>query len=260
MKGENGRKLLKLGMWTLSILILFLAVQTLASFKEWRNVDPVQSTISVSGEGEIVIVPDVATFSFTVSADAANVSAAQTAVTDKVNAITDALKDMGVEEKDIKTTDYSVWPKYTYQSAPCTQFSCPPSRQVADGYTANHSLSVKVRKTENAGQALGVAGDNGATNISGITFTVDDPEQVREEARSMAIEDARSKAKVLAKDLGVRLVRVVSYYDNTQDGRMPYGMGGDMLMFREQAASSAPTIPQGENKVTVQVNVVYEIR
>jgi uncharacterized protein len=260
VKGVDGARILKLAGWALMILILFLAVQTLTSFKEWRGVNPAYNSISITGEGEIIAVPDVATFSFTVSADARNVSEAQAVVTGKMNTILKALKELGVEDRDIKTSDYSVWPKYRYESAPCSPTYCPPPRQISDGYTASHGVIVKVRKTEEAGQALAAAGDNGATNISGISFTVDDPEQVMAEARALAIADAKSKARTLSKDLGVRLVRVVNFYDSSnQYPPMPYGMG-DERSFMKDMAQSAPTIPQGENKVKVSVTVVYEIR
>lgn len=267
VKESDKNKLLKWALWALILLTVFLGVQTLAAFKGLRTTDPVTNSISVTGEGEVVTVPDVATFSFSVSADAANVSDAQSRVTEKMNAVLAALEALGVEEKDIKTSGYSVWPKYRYESAvsyPCTPNSCPPSpggRQVLEGYTANHFVTVKVRNTEDAGRALAVAGDNGATDISGISFTMDDPDQALEEARALAIADAKTKAKVLSKDLGVRLVRVVSYFDSTQNPPMPYGMGhdGDMAVMMKSAESS-PTIPQGENKVRVNVTVTYEIR
>ena len=136
---------------------------------------------------------------------------------------------------------------------------CPPSRQVLNGYTASHNVTVKVRDTSKVGDALAAAGDKGATNISSVTFTMDDPNAPAEEARAKAIADAKAKAKALAKELGIKLVRVVSFTDNTQPGYpMPvaYGMAGKDLA----VAESAPTLPTGENKTKVNVTVIYEIR
>jgi len=255
------QKLFKWGQIVLIVLAVFLAVQTLGALKGLRGINPAYNSISVTGEGEAVSVPDIASFSFTVSADAKSVSDAQDQVTKEVDVVLEGLKVLGIEEKDIKTTDYSVWPKYTYEATVCSQMYCPPSRQVPDGYTANHSVLVKVRNTEKAGEALAVAGDGGATGLSGISFTVDDPDKIMDEARALAIKDAKEKAKRLSKELGVRLVRVVSFYDNTGGGPMPYyaeGMGGDMMV--KTSATPAPTIPTGENKVVVNVTVTYEIR
>lgn len=261
MNTEETQKVLKWTRVVLIVLAVFLAVEAIGGYKNLREINPSYNSISVNGEGEVVSIPDVATFSFAVSVDAKVVSDAQKQVTEKVDSILAELKTLGIEEKDIKTTDYSVWPKYSYEATMCSLGSyCPPAQQRQDGYTVSHGISVKVRKTEDVGKAFALVGDNGATNLSGISFTVDDEEKVLDEARAKAINDAKEKAEMLADELGVRLVRVVSYYDNIGGGPMPYyaeGMGGDMV---RTSASSAPSIPVGENKVVMNVTVVYEIR
>lgn len=261
MNTEIMQNVLKWAKVVLVILAVFLAAEALGSLKGLKATDPAYNSISVSGEGEMVAPPDVAMFSFSISADARSVSEAQGTVTSKMDAILEGLEAMGVEEKDIKTTDYSIWPKYKYEPLICTPTYCPPSRQVEDGYTVTHGVSIKIRKTEEAGEALALVGGLGATNLSGISFVVDDPDKILEEARALAIADAKEKAEALSKDLGVRLVRVVSFYDNTGGG-VPYygeamGMGGDMV---RDVKAPAPTIPMGENKIIVNVTVVYEIR
>ena len=254
------KKILKWAWVVLIILAAFLAVETLGAFKDLRSVSPTYNSISVSGIGEAISIPDIATFSFTVSADAKAASDAQEQVTKKMDVILAGLKALGIEEKDIKTTDYSLYPKYTFTQVICSQAFCPPSRQVQDGYTASHSISVKVRSTGDTGKVLSLVGENGATNISSISFIVDDQDKILDEARNEAIQDAREKAKQLAKALGVKLVRVVSFYDNTGGGPVSYyaeAMGGDLM---KVAGTPVPTIPTGENKVSVNVTIVYEIR
>lgn len=264
MNTSEMQNIYKWGWFALIVLTVFLGVQTIAALKNLRNTAPSYNTVSVTGEGEVFAVPDIATFSFTVSADAKTVNEAQEEVTKKMDAVLEAIKDLEIEEKDIKTTDYSVYPRYTYTQAPCTQFSCPPGRQVLEGYTASHNVMVKVRKTDDAGKALAVAGEKGATGLSSISFTIDDPEALKDEAREMAIKEARDKAKTLSKELGVRLVRVVSFYDSSEGG-------GVVPMYREGMAmegsakdlavsQAAPQVPTGENKIKVVVNVTYEIR
>jgi uncharacterized protein len=257
---EEVKKILKWTRIVLIVLAIFLAAETLGAFKNLRSVDPTYNSISVSGVGEAVSIPDIAVFSFTVSADAKVASDAQGEVTKKMDVILTKLKALGIEEKDINTTDYSLWPKYTFGSTICSSTFCPPSRQVQDGYTASHNVSVKVRSTKDVGEALAVAGENGATGLSNISFTVDDPDKILDEARDEAIKDAKEKAKLLSKELGVRLVRVVSFSDNT-GGVTPYyaeGFGVDTMV--KTAVAPAPTIPIGENKVSVNVTIVYEIR
>lgn len=253
-------KLLRAAQWAVFLLAVFLLVQTLGSLKDLRSSTPAHETISVTGEGEAFAVPDIAVFSFSVSADASEVGTAQAQVTAKMNPIIDALKGMGIEERDIKTTDYSAYPKYVSEASICSPTYCPPSRgQVQQGYTATHSISVKVRKTEDAGKALSLVGEMGATGLSGISFTVDDPDMVTEQARAEAIADAREKAKSLSKDLGVRLGKIVNYYDNS-GGPYYYGMGGDAEFAVKANSAPVPTLPVGENKVRASVTVIYEIR
>ncbi len=261
MQTQEINNLYKWGRIVLVLLAVFLGVSALSGLKGLKNPNPVYNAITVNGEGEAFAVPDIASFTFSVSQDSATVSAAQEGVTKKMDAIIESLKELGIEEKDIKTSDYSVYPKYTYSSVPCSPNYCPPSQQKQDGYTANHSVTVKVRKTESAGAALAAAGSAGATNLSSIEFTVDDRDKIVDEARAEAIADAKRKAEMLAKELGVKLVRVMGYNDNMGGGPMPY--------YREMSVSNgamdmaqakAPTLPTGENKVVMNVSVTYEIR
>jgi uncharacterized protein YggE len=122
--------------------------------------------------------------------------------------------------------------------------------------------SVKVRDTAKAGELLSGVGSQGATEVSGLNFTFDDPDAVDAEARAEAIADAKTKAEELADQLGVRIVRVVSFNENKSYPGVPSplyrqeaAMGG-----ADMAVSNAPEISVGQNKVTTNVSVTYEIR
>jgi len=243
----------------LVVLAVFLGVKTLDGLRGLREDIPAYNTITVSGDGEAFAVPDIATFSFAVSADAKTVKEAQDKVKQDMNSVLAAMNSLGIEEKDVKTLDYSVYPKYSYTSQPCLPSYCPPSKQIQEGYTANHTVSVKVIDTEMAGDALSLAGERGASNLSSVSFTIDDPEVLIGQAREAAIAEAKNRAEVLAQDLGVRLGRIISFSDSSNNGptllyREALGMGGDA------GATNALTIPTGENKVEVLVNITYEMR
>jgi len=241
------------------VLSVFLLFTALNAFKDWQTPNPAVDTISISGTGEALVAPDIATFSFGVSADASKVADAQASVTAKTNAIFAALKKLGILDADIQTSDYSVYPKYTYTSTICQANGiCPPQKQIPDGYTVSNSVTVKVRKVDNAGSALAAVGDNGGTNISGLSLTLDDPNAPQAAARAKAIADAKSKAQVLAKDLGVSLGQVVSFNDESNSGQPgPIYM---RAMAVDSAGSVPPTIATGQNKVTDNVTITYEIR
>lgn len=247
----------------LVLLALFLAVKTWDAAFGKGQYEPL-NVITVEGTGEVSMVPDVAQISFTVTESAATVKEAQDKATQKTNAALEAVKKLGVAEKDVKTENYSVSPKYEYPSP------CPAGAMCAAmvsgtpkivGYDVAQTVSVKVRDTAKAGDVLAALGGIGVQNIQGPNFMVDDEDTAKAEARAKAIAEARAKAKVLAKQLGVSLGKVVSYGEN---GNYPQpmmysavaGKGGMM----DARVESAPTLPTGENKTTVSVSVTYEIR
>jgi len=253
----------------LFLLAAYLLVATLGGLKEFRYIGggvPVTNVVTVSGEGEVFAVPDIATFSFGVIEQAETVGEAQKTATDKINAVIEYLKEQGIEEKDIRTVSYNVYPRYEYIQDVCTQLRCPPGRQELDGFEVSQTVEVKVRNPQKAGELLSGAGARGANNVSGLAFTIDDEEKLMQDARAKAIEDARTKAEQLADDLDVRLVRVVNFAEGGQ-GPIPFYYGKDAVMNRAMGgaadmavAESAPSIPTGENKIMVSVTITYEIR
>lgn len=215
-------------------------------------------TISVTGEGEVLAVPDVGQFTFAVRAEGEDAAAAQAASAESINAIMAYLAEQGVEERDIRTQNYNLNPNYRYEERFCPVGSfCPPGEQVLDGFVVSQSVAVKVRDLDQAGDLISGVGERGATNISSLQFTIDDEEVLQAQAREMAIADAREKAQVLADDLGVNIVRIMGYWEE-QMYPQPYGMGGGEMMMDK--AMSAPSLPTGENQITSRVNITYVIR
>ena len=249
--------------WAVIALIVFLGLHALSTLQEMRyigaGITPA-NVISVSGYGEAEAVPDIATFTYSVVSMRGTVAAAQEDASTKSNATVAYLKQEGVEERDIQTSGYSIYPQYDYVQDACVNGSCPGGRQVLRGYEVRQSTTVKVRDTAKAGDLLAGVGGRGATELSGLQFTFDDPEATQDEARGEAIADAKEKAEELARQLGVRIVRVVSFSENGGGYPVPmyskdvvYGRGG-------AEAAVAPEINVGENKVTSNVSITYEIR
>lgn len=257
--------IVKVGAAALGALALFLLIQSVKALKEYRYVGSgvtASNTITVSGNGEVFAVPDRATFSVTVREEAADVAGAQDEATKKINDIIAYLKGAGVEENDIKTVNYSVNPKYEYTQAACTNFSCPPSNQVLVGFEVWQTLEVKVIDPKKAGELLTGVGGKGASEVSGLSFTIEDEDQLKADAREMAIAEAREKAEALADQLGVEVVRVVGFYEDSYGGPIPYayGRGGVAMDMAMESKAVPPELPAGENKITSNVNVTYEIR
>ncbi len=248
----------------LSVLALFLLVGTFKVLKEYRYVGSgvtATNTITVSGDGEVFAVPDTASFSVTVQEEAKEVRDAQDVATKKSNDIIAYLKSQDINEKDIQTTDYSVYPQYDYIQKACTGGYCPGGEQVLRGFQVSQTLTVKVRDTKKAGDLLSGVGSRGASSVSGLSFTIDDQDALEAEARAKAITKARVKADELASQLGVSIVRIVGFSEN---GNYPvYYAKAEMSMAadgRGGAPAPSPEIPTGQNKITSNVSVTYEIR
>jgi len=242
---------------TLAILLLALAITA------WNNVgkseNPYMNTITVEGTGTGTSIPDLAVVTFSVTEEAATVALAQAAATEKTDGALAAVEGLGVEEKDVKTISYNVYPRY--ENTPvCYTGYCPPARNPAIiGYEVSQTVEVKVRDTAKAGDVLQALGTLNVQNISGPSFQVDEEDSIRNVAREEAITEAKAKAKALADQLGVRLGKVVSFYENP--GYPMYGYGGAYDMKMESASvAPAPSLPTGEQETVVTVSITYEIK
>ncbi len=280
--GEEGAK--RISQWifiSLVFLSIFLLANVLIDFKRLPNVGKEvypQSTISVSGTGEAYAIPDIATFSFSVTENDKTIKAAQDKANQKINDALAAVRASGVADKDIQTTGYNVYPKYEYSSSICPRpptptmdstgggvsggvaIYCPPGKQILTGYEVDQTITVKVRDTSKVGDLVTKVGALAVSSISGIEFSVDNREQYVAQARAQAITDAKDKAKELAKELGVRLGSILSYNENGSNPIYNSAMGLGGTDMKSLAVPAVAEVPTGENKITSDVSITYEIK
>ena len=230
------------------VLIVFFTVKTKNDFSGYNRTIPAPN-ISVAGEGKVIIKPDVATVSIGVVKSAKNVGEAQGAATLVINNILAFLKTNGIAERDIKTTNYTINPQYDYR-----RDSFQPK---IISYEVRQSLQVKIRDLTRSGEVLSV-GTLGANDIGSLSFTVDDIEKIKEEARSLAIKDAMDKAQNLSKNLGVRFGKVIAFYESSGGGYPVYF--GEAKVMTMSAQAPTPQVPIGENEIKAQVTLTYEIK
>lgn len=243
-----------------SVLLALLVIGGIIKLAGSGNDLAEANTITVTGEGEAFAVPNIATISYNVRAEGTDVTATQEEVTTTSNQVLEALKEFGIEEKDIQTSNYSANPRYQYRTSSCRFGDCPDNR-VLVGYEVNSTVTVKVRKVEDAGKVLGLIGGFKVSDINGPNLEIDNQDAVLAEARDEAIQNARAKAEDLADELGVRLGKVVSF---SEGGNYPmYARGKVMLESANDMAASAgaaPSIAVGENQVISNVSLTYKIR
>jgi uncharacterized protein YggE len=209
-----------------------------------------RDTIVVTGDAEVDIKPDVALISLGVIKESKNIAQAQDESSKVMNEIVSTLKEIGIKEKDLKTTNYSIYPKYDYNTQ--------NGKSTLVGYEVSQNLQAKIRDFSKISSALQKATDMGANQIGGLSFIIDDEVNARSEARGLAIKNAQEKAKVLARQLGINIGGVINFSESgaTPQPYYDYGIGGGM----EKAMSSiAPTVEPGTNNVSVSVYLTYEI-
>lgn len=235
----------------LATLIVFVGVKTANSVLEQKYIGKpasVRDTITIEGHGKITTKPTLALVQFGIVSQASTPTAAQRDNTAKMNAVLQAMQELGIKKDDLETSGYFLSPNYDYNKSPYAII----------GYSVNQNVSIKVRDFDKIGQVLERGVALGINQINNVQFSIDDPASARDEARMKALEDARKKADALADALDVDVVRVVSFSESpTIPGPMP-------MYYREGAmaadAVSGPVIQPGTQDVEMGVSVTFEIR
>lgn len=258
-KKEKFKKGLRIG------LIVFLAVvlaNCVFGCKDFRDENKPVNTISFNGHGEVKATPDIASIDFTIRKEAKTVKEAQSQVAEIEKKVLESLKENKVASSDIKTVSTSFNPKYEYKygaQVPCYSGAyCPPSgKNVVVGYEAYESINVKIRNIDDTGKIVSDLGTLGVTELSGPNFTVDKEDAVKAEARKEAIKDAKAKAKSLAKDLGVKLGDITSFSEGSNS---PMPMYAKTMAMDSVSVAAPAELPKGENTITSDVTITYEIK
>lgn len=206
------------------------------------------STFDAVGEGSVSVAPDTAEIILGVTTSEGTVAQAQTKTNQVINDITKSLKQTGVEEKNIKTINYSVNPDYDYTNG-----------NHIKGYNVNASLLVKLTDFNKLNQAIDSATSLGANQVGGVNFTLSDEarRKAEDQARTEAVKVARTKAESLSKAAGIRLGKIVNVQENSAGG--PYPIYRDFAAMEAKSAPTAPTqVQPGSTEVRLSVILSYE--
>jgi uncharacterized protein len=203
--------------------------------------DPVRS-ITVNGSASVIAVPDRATFSFGVDARGETASKALAAAAAAAKKVTDAVKDAGVDGKDIQTQNISL-----------STLTSSDGRHI-EGYAANASITVRARDLDRAGGLVDAAVAAGANSVYGPSLDRSDAEELADEALADAVDDARQKAEALAKAVDGSLGQVISISETgASEPPMPYAA-------REATLAADVAIEPGTQEIQASVTVVFELR
>ncbi len=245
-KSKNQAIIIFLGFLMLAIIYALF----FGPFKKYSDsLMPFRSVI-VSAEGKVTVSPDIARVSFSVVSQGANPKTLADNNIQKMNSAIDMLKSKGIDEKDIKTTEYNLVPRYEYNENTRTSY--------ITGYTLTQTVLVKIRDLAKVAEILGALPPLGINQISSVSFEVDEPEKYLGDARNQAFDKIKEKAEAMASKNGVKLGRIINFYEYQitpyYTSAKTLGIGG---------GESAPVVPQiqpGTQEVTIQVSVTYEIK
>lgn len=237
--------------------LLFVAIITLVAAgniaMKWSASLYPSRTIMVNADGKATISPDIARTSFSVISEGPKPEDLQVDNAKKMSAAIDFVKGLGIEAKDIKTTNYNLSPKYEYDET--------RNKSFISGYTLNQTTSVKVRDLNKVAKLLGGLSELGVNDIGSVSFETEDQDKYLAEARSEAFAKAHAKATEMAIANGVKIKRIVNFSEYQGGPVSPYsyeafGKGGGV----GASQTAMPPIEPGTDEITVQVSVTYEIQ
>jgi len=206
-------------------------------------------TLSVSGEGEVRAAPDQSSLSAGVTTGAATAAQALAANSRAMNAVFATLKRLGIPDKDIQTSNFSLSPQYQV----CKPGMTCPQRIV--GYQVSNNVNVTVEELDKTGPVLDALVSSGSNQIGGIDFSIHDTKSLLRVARDAAVKDAIDHAQTYAKAAGVTLGPILSIQEG--GGEAPRPMYRAMAMM---ANAAPPPVAGGELSVSANVTITWQIQ
>jgi uncharacterized protein YggE len=203
--------------------------------------------VTVSGEATIALTPDLAQATGGVTTEAKTVREASDANAQAMNAVIAALKEAGIADKDVQTSQFTIAPVYAQNR---------PGREEPriTGYRASNQVRFNIRDIAKVSDVLDRAIAAGATDLRGVTFTVSNASKAKDQARTEAISDARRRAEVYARAVGAQVGRAIAITETSAALPRP------MVMSRSaELASAAPPIAPGETTLQINVTVSFEL-
>ena len=233
------------------ILIVAAALLSLAACDSADNTSNSQQTgIWVNGDGKVYAEPDLATLSLGVEAKADTIDEASAQATQAMDQIMASLEENGVEEKDIQTSRFSIYP--------ITKWDIDREEEIQTGFRVTNMVTAKIRELEKTGQIIDAVIEAGGdfTRVNGISFSVEDPTPYQNQAREKAFAAAKAKAEQLANLSGVKLGKVTYVSENSSYYPVPMSVEAYKS---DSAASMSTSISPGEQEISISVQISYGI-
>lgn len=233
--------------WQIIVVILLISVIGVG-VSVWQPWKVSQRNITVAGEGKVKSTPDVAKIQGGVETKKPTSTEAQKETTEKISKIIDVIKEKNIADKDIKTSEISAYPNYEYTN----------EKSTINGYVARTTIEVTIRDIDKGQEILNVMTENGVTNLYGpnLTFSDDKLKELKSEAQEEAVKAAKEKAEELASASGAKIGKVISITESGYSGGVIPMMGAGV----GDTKTESSTIQPGENEITVNVSVSYQLK
>lgn len=216
------------------------------------TVPAVQGTLlSVNADGLSEGRPDMAIVNLGVTTEGRTAQAALTENAQRMQALIQALRRAGVAERDIQTSNVSVYPMQQYRE------NLPP---LVTGYQANNTVTAKIRTIDNTGRVIDAAVAAGSNTVHGVSFGYQDPDAQLDAARRDAIAEARRRAELYADALGLRVHRIVAVNEGGGFAAPIVPVAYERLAAQDGAAAPPPPVAPGQIETRVSVGVTFELR
>jgi uncharacterized protein YggE len=206
-----------------------------------------ETTLSLSGRGAVLRAPDVASVSVGVNVEAKTAAEAMQQQASQMAGVFAAVRAAGIAERDMQTGSISLNPVYEYPDN---------ARPRLTGYQASNVITLKVRKLDTLGRTLDAVVKGGGNTIHGVSFSVDEAESLRNEARTRAIRDAAAKAELYAAAVGYKVSRIVTISEQGD-----YSPPAPLMAMRIKDDGAAPEtqIAAGDVSLEQTVSVLFEL-
>lgn len=258
----------------LALVLGIIALGALAILRD-KIMQNDQNQFVVTAQGKITAPPDIATVDFSVeSTISKNIGDIVKDGNTKMNAIIAALTALKIDKADIQTNQYQLNPIYNYpvvtskfipnsSTVSTSEGTMTTTQTVLQGYQLTEGITVKIRDLNIVGDVVQAAIAAGANQAGGVSFTIDDKDKLRAEARALAIEKASEKAKAIAKQSGLKLGKLINVTENT--GSMPYYANSYDMMTKSVSGGgaspeAAPSILSGSLDITDDVVLTYRVK
>ncbi len=233
--------------------LVLIALIVVVSIVRDRIVTPLYAQITVMGEGKVAYTPDMALV--TLGVRVMKVPSAETALnltTERMAKVIASVQSLGIPKEDIQTQNLSLYSEYDYKEGVST-----PS-----GYTANQQVAIKVRNLNATDSSLvskiiTESSKAGANEVVGVSFDASNLAELKQQARLKAIEDAKKNAPGIAEASGIRIGKIIGWYENTST---PFSFNRPYAEAQMGGGGGGPSLPSGIQEVVVEIGLNYKVK